>query len=307
MRVIRALSRKVTTALLFALLWLAFPPSGCAIIIHTSIPYTKYRTDVTTVYYTSFALTAFLLPTIGDSKYVNNRNPSSQPKPKASPISHPNRHTYRKCPAGQKFTTRCVDCGSAKFYCVNGKAIEVSRGHYTTGGTWSARTGQAKCGDNAFYCADGVRKKALTTQYTVGGKPSLRTAVKTCNKINKCRVTETCTRWNDQKCGQCKNGFRRVQTDGEPDRCRSKTVGDNDDTNKPQNLSKCRPGFKLNPNPNANAKCVECGAPKYYCVNGVAKKVSRGYYTTGGTQTTRPGQAKCGDPAYYCVNGRHRP
>ena len=59
----------------------------------------------------------------------------------------------------------------------------------------------------------------------------------------------------------------------------------------------CRPGFKL------TTECVPCGAATVYCVHGVAKEVSPGYYSIGGTSTTRTGQTECGGNAFYCANG----
>ena len=38
-------------------------------------------------------------------------------------------------------------------------------------------------------------------------------------------------------------------------------------------------------------------------MDGVAKEVSPGYYSTGGTRTTRTGQSKCGGNNFYCVDG----
>ena len=60
----------------------------------------------------------------------------------------------------------------------------------------------------------------------------------------------------------------------------------------------CPPGcFK------STGECVPCGSSAAYCLNGVAKKVSPGYYSTGGTHTTRTGQSKCGGNGFYCVDG----
>ena len=129
--------------------------------------------------------------------------------------------TDAKCTPGFKLAdNKCVKCGIARYYCVQGKSIEVSPGYYSTGGTWSTRTGQYKCGSNSFYCQNGIRRKARVTQYTAGGNKLTRTGVKSCKHINDCGVQETCTKWNDQKCPQCKQGFRRVQSDGKPDTCK---------------------------------------------------------------------------------------
>ena len=59
----------------------------------------------------------------------------------------------------------------------------------------------------------------------------------------------------------------------------------------------CPPGFKL------TSECVPCGSSAEYCVDGVAKKVSPGYYSIGGTRTTRTGQSKCGGNEFYCIDG----
>lgn len=52
---------------------------------------------------------------------------------------------------------------------------------------------------------------------------------------------------------------------------------------------------------------VECGDEAHYCVHGVKMAVSDGYYSTGGTPTTRTGQAECGSAGFWCKGGiRHR-
>lgn len=52
---------------------------------------------------------------------------------------------------------------------------------------------------------------------------------------------------------------------------------------------------------------VECGDEAHFCTNGVKMAVSAGYYSTGGTPTTRTGQAECGGAMYWCAYGiRHR-
>ena len=60
----------------------------------------------------------------------------------------------------------------------------------------------------------------------------------------------------------------------------------------------CNPGYR-----SYGSSCTECGGNRYYCVNGALYNVSSGYYSTGGTPTTRTGQAQCGGNQYYCVNG----
>ncbi len=47
---------------------------------------------------------------------------------------------------------------------------------------------------------------------------------------------------------------------------------------------------------------TKCGGNAYYCVDGVRKDVSGGYYTTGGDANTRTGQSQC-TGATYCSGG----
>lgn len=52
-------------------------------------------------------------------------------------------------------------------------------------------------------------------------------------------------------------------------------------------------------------KCTNqsaCGGNAYYCSGGVRNNVSSGYYSTGGTETTRTGQSQC-TGATYCSGG----
>ena len=55
----------------------------------------------------------------------------------------------------------------------------------------------------------------------------------------------------------------------------------------------------------SNNNCTgqsECGGNNYYCSGGVRNTVSSGYYSTGGTATTRTGQTQC-EAGYYCASG----
>ena len=55
----------------------------------------------------------------------------------------------------------------------------------------------------------------------------------------------------------------------------------------------------------SNNNCTgqsECGGNNYYCSSGVRNTVSSGYYSTGGTATTRTGQTQC-EAGYYCASG----
>ena len=55
----------------------------------------------------------------------------------------------------------------------------------------------------------------------------------------------------------------------------------------------------------SNNNCTgqsECGGNNYYCSGGVRNTVSGGYYSTGGTATTRTGQTQC-EAGYYCASG----
>ena len=60
----------------------------------------------------------------------------------------------------------------------------------------------------------------------------------------------------------------------------------------------CAPGYWLD-----NDICTECGDAQYYCPgDNIRHSVTRGYYSTGGTQTTRTGQTQCVG-FVYCENG----
>lgn len=70
----------------------------------------------------------------------------------------------------------------------------------------------------------------------------------------------------------------------------------------------CRPGYYL---PANASSCSACGGNNYYCPGGTfnvsssaqgRNTVSPGYYSTGGTSTTRTGQAQC-TGATYCTGG----
>ena len=72
----------------------------------------------------------------------------------------------------------------------------------------------------------------------------------------------------------------------------------------------CSPGYYL---PANSSTCTACGSNNYYCPGGTFSgtstsargryTVSSGYYSTGGTTTTRTGQSQCGGNTYYCRSG----
>ena len=71
----------------------------------------------------------------------------------------------------------------------------------------------------------------------------------------------------------------------------------------------CSAGYYLKANATS---CSPCGGNNYYCKGGTfnvsssaqgRNTVSSGYYSTGGTSTTRTGQSACGGNNYYCSAG----
>ena len=68
---------------------------------------------------------------------------------------------------------------------------------------------------------------------------------------------------------------------------------------KGQTCTSASPGYYLE-----SGSALACSGNKWYCPGGTEtwKTVSTGYYSTGGTSTTRTGQAKC-ETNNYCVDG----
>ena len=71
----------------------------------------------------------------------------------------------------------------------------------------------------------------------------------------------------------------------------------------------CSAGYYLKANATS---CSPCGGNNYYCKGGTfnvsssaqgRSTVTAGYYSTGGTSTTRTGQSACGGNNYYCSGG----
>ena len=71
----------------------------------------------------------------------------------------------------------------------------------------------------------------------------------------------------------------------------------------------CSAGYYLKANATS---CSPCGGNNYYCPGGTynvsssaqgRSTVTAGYYSTGGTSTTRTGQSACGGNNYYCSGG----
>ena len=68
----------------------------------------------------------------------------------------------------------------------------------------------------------------------------------------------------------------------------------------------CRPGFKYAKFTGTAPQCEKCGGLRFYCMNGEAKEVSPGYYSTGGKWNVRTSQSKCGGNDVYCVDGQRK-
>mmetsp|Transcript_16743 Transcript_16743/g.24809 ORF Transcript_16743/g.24809 Transcript_16743/m.24809 type:complete len:534 (-) Transcript_16743:223-1824(-) len=176
------------------------------------------------------------------------------------------------CPQQSIRATQRI-CGSSKVYCPVGSSspVKVSIGYYSIGGNGpSTRTNQANCPPGS-YCTDGVRY--LCPAGTYGSSSGLST--RECDGPAE-PGHYTIEGSTSSKYAPCPAGRYGIAGMKDP-LCMGQTVG-----------HWTPPGSS---DPDAN----ECGGDMCYCPEGsiTPQNVSVGFYSVGGTVTTRTGQQRC--------------
>ncbi|MCQ2581954.1 MAG: hypothetical protein MJ170_03160 [Alphaproteobacteria bacterium] len=152
-------------------------------------------------------------------------------------------------------------------------------GYYTTGCTGTDKcTGRSKC-TSGNYCKSGVSTACTTTSGWTTASADGSSAYTACYQT---RVPSNCNAGNTKRTASSISGT--TITYG------SETV------DVPLGAAA---GYYVN-----SLVCSACGGNNYYCAGGTAarKTVDTGYYSTGGTETTRSGQSQC-TAGYYCSSG----
>ena len=238
--------------------------------------------------------------------------------------------------------TQCTACGGNNYYCEGGTTARktVSTGYYTTGGTTTTRTGQSQC-TSGTYCTGGVQNTcpsgygasaagsdaAADCYMSVAAKKYVKTAndsTATACGTGTYKAAHTVYYGGTSTCDSCPSGYddgAAVATQGE---CVISVAGGKYiGTAKSATLSTCAGGtYKASHTVayGSTSSCATCSAG-YYCPQGAGSQtacgsnakysgsgaaacsdVSSGYYTTGGTSTTRTGQTKC-EAGNYCSSG----
>lgn len=176
------------------------------------------------------------------------------------------------CPE-QSTNSRQIDCGGPHVFCPTGSMLpmEVGRGNFTIAGPSHNRAARAVCRPGS-YCIDGIMR--LCPNGTYGESEGLYSPE--CSGL--CRAGYYCP-WGstDPKQRPCPAG-------------RWGTAGMGSELCE----GGCSAGYYC-PQSSTRHDQISCGAETLYCPpgSGSPRNVSDGFYTTGGTVTTRTGQAEC--------------
>ncbi|MBR3930134.1 MAG: hypothetical protein IKJ62_00970, partial [Alphaproteobacteria bacterium] len=185
------------------------------------------------------------------------------------------------------------------------KCSDVSGGHYTTGCNSSGNNckDQSQCTD-ATYCSEGIQYDCPDgyTADTSNGK----TLAKQC-KISVSGGKYLTTK-NKTTTASCLAGYYKAAHTvayGDTSSCSVCTGRTKYSTGGASECSTVSSGYyttKCNSSNNACTGQSECGSNAYYCSGGIRYSVTSGYYSTGGSATTRTGQKQC-TAGTYCSGG----
>ena len=222
------------------------------------------------------------------------------------------------CPEGASGQT---PCGGNTKYSSSGAAScsTVSTGYYTTGGTSTTRTGQTKC-EAGNYCSGGVKTECGGGKYSAEGATSCSNITAGCygtSASSSCPAVCGANKYSDAGASSCTSCPTDYKNSGDTATAHAGsasciitvsggyyigTAGDNS-----SNWDKCSAGYYKAAHSVAygsTSSCSACGAVDKYSAAGASacSTVDTGYYTTGGTTTTRTGQLQC-KSGTYCTGG----
>ena len=222
------------------------------------------------------------------------------------------------CPEGASGQTECG--GNTKYSSSGASACStVSTGYYTTGGTTTTRTGQTKC-EAGNYCSGGVKTECGGGKYSAAGATSCSNITAGCygtSASSSCPAVCGANTYSNAGASSCTSCPTDYKNSGDTATAHAGsasciitvsggyyigTAGDNS-----SNWDKCSAGYYKAAHSVAygsTSSCSACGAVNKYSAAGASacSTVSTGYYTTGGTTTTRTGQSQC-TSGTYCTGG----
>ena len=222
------------------------------------------------------------------------------------------------CPEGASGQTECG--GNTKYSSSGASACStVSTGYYTTGGTSTTRTGQTKC-EAGNYCSGGVKTECGGGKYSAEGATSCSSITAGCygtSASSACPAVCGANKYSDAGASSCSSCPTDYKNSGDTATAHAGsasciitvsggyyigTAGDNS-----SNWDKCSAGYYKAAHSVAygsTSSCSACGAVNKYSAAGASacSTVDTGYYTTGGTTTTRTGQSQC-KSGTYCTDG----
>jgi hypothetical protein len=180
-----------------------------------------------------------------------------------------------------------TQCGSPAVFCPLGspQPISVSSGYYTVGGAFPTMSAQIAC-EPGHYCMKGIKRKCPAGRYG--------------------DVSEL----NSKDCsGPCQEGHYcpKGSTSATQVQCPAGTWG-GQGLETADCSGKCFAGYYC-PLGSSSPMQNECGGEYKYCPHGsgAPQNVDIGYYSTGGSSSTRTGQNQCEASAAYQGRGSKCP
>ena len=214
--------------------------------------------------------------------------------------------TCTQCGAGKYSAggsaTSCSTCANWTYSSAGASSctacLDVESGWTKASGTgWTSyascketKTGTAISG----YCTAGVLTKAQSSA-SAWGSASITTALK----------AEAGAYVNGQTCSRCSAGTYQGTDGSTATSCSACSGRTKYSLAGASACSTVSAGYYTTGCDTSGNKCTNqsaCGGNAYYCSGGVRNNVSSGYYSTGGTETTRTGQSQC-TGATYCSGG----
>lgn len=214
--------------------------------------------------------------------------------------------TCTQCGAGKYSAggsaTSCSTCANWTYSSAGASSctacLDVESGWTKASGTgWTSyascketKTGTAISG----YCTAGVLTKAQSSA-SAWGSASITTALK----------AEAGAYVNGQTCSRCSAGTYQGTDGSTATSCSACSGRTKYSLAGASACSTVSAGYYTTGCDTSGNKCTNqsaCGGNAYYCSDGVRNNVSSGYYSTGGTETTRTGQSQC-TGATYCSGG----
>ncbi len=194
----------------------------------------------------------------------------------------------------------------------NSAEVTCDAGGYCSGGTtvyYGNTGGRTPCGAGKYNANTGSTSSSACSSITAGCYGTSATSA--CPAV--CGVNKYST-IGSAACSDCPSGYSNsgdtAASHANAASCKITvtggyyigTAGDNS-----SNWDKCSAGYYKASHTVAygsTSSCTACGAVNKYSSAGASScsTVSTGYYTTGGTETTRTSQSKC-EAGYYCSGG----